>query len=95
MPDPVDRDSRGVLHPGAGLERFRLDRYAPAPAVARFIDRYWIVSWDLPPAVTHTQQVRWAELAAELGYADQAHLTRDFTAAVGMPPAAYARAATR
>lgn len=32
-----------------------------------------------------------ATLAAELGYADQAHLTRDFTTAVGMPPAAYAR----
>lgn len=33
----------------------------------------------------------WARLAAELGYADQAHLVRDFTAAVGMPPARYAR----
>ncbi|MEU6739990.1 helix-turn-helix domain-containing protein [Streptosporangium sandarakinum] len=32
-----------------------------------------------------------ATLAAELGYTDQAHLTRDFTAAVGMSPAAYAR----
>ncbi|WP_182881856.1 helix-turn-helix domain-containing protein [Microbispora sp. H10949] len=32
-----------------------------------------------------------ATLAAELGYTDQAHLTRDFTAAVGIPPAAYAR----
>ncbi|MFG1947876.1 DUF6597 domain-containing transcriptional factor [Nonomuraea sp. NPDC048826] len=32
-----------------------------------------------------------ATLAAELGYTDQAHLTRDFTAVVGMPPAAYAR----
>jgi AraC-like DNA-binding protein len=32
-----------------------------------------------------------ATLAAELGYTDQAHLTRDFTAAVGTPPAAYAR----
>jgi AraC-like DNA-binding protein len=31
-----------------------------------------------------------ATLATELGYTDQAHLTRDFTAAVGMPPAAYA-----
>ncbi|MFJ8628256.1 DUF6597 domain-containing transcriptional factor [Kitasatospora sp. NPDC093550] len=31
-----------------------------------------------------------AALAAELGYADQAHLTRDFTAAVGVSPARYA-----
>jgi len=29
------------------------------------------------------------ELAAELGYADQAHLTRDFTALIGDPPARY------
>ncbi|MFD0530518.1 DUF6597 domain-containing transcriptional factor [Kitasatospora arboriphila] len=34
--------------------------------------------------------VDWAALAADLGYADQAHLTRDFTAAVGTPPARYA-----
>ncbi|MFC5887738.1 helix-turn-helix domain-containing protein [Kitasatospora sp. CM 4170] len=34
--------------------------------------------------------VDWAALAADLGYADQAHFTRDFTAAVGMPPARYA-----
>ncbi|MEV4621523.1 helix-turn-helix domain-containing protein [Asanoa sp. NPDC049573] len=33
-----------------------------------------------------------AALAAALGYADQAHLTRDFTAVVGEPPARYARA---
>jgi AraC-like DNA-binding protein len=32
----------------------------------------------------------WAGLAAELGYADQAHLVRDFTATVGVPPTAYA-----
>ena len=34
--------------------------------------------------------VDWAELAAGLGYADQAHLTRDFTATIGTPPAQYA-----
>jgi AraC-like DNA-binding protein len=34
--------------------------------------------------------VDWAALAADLGYSDQAHLTRDFTAAIGEPPARYA-----
>jgi AraC-like DNA-binding protein len=36
--------------------------------------------------------VDWAVLAADLGYADQAHLTRDFTATLGVPPARYAAA---
>jgi AraC-like DNA-binding protein len=34
----------------------------------------------------------WAALAAELGYADQAHLVRDFSRVVGEPPGRYARA---
>jgi AraC-like DNA-binding protein len=36
--------------------------------------------------------VDWAALAADLGYADQAHLTRDFTATLGVPPTRYAAA---
>jgi AraC-like DNA-binding protein len=35
--------------------------------------------------------VHWGQLAAELGYADQAHLTRDFTAMFGESPGHYAR----
>lgn len=31
-------------------------------------------------------------LAAELGYSDQAHLTRDFASMVGVPPSQYAQA---
>lgn len=37
------------------------------------------------------REIDWAGLAAELGYSDQAHLVRDFTATVGVPPTAYAR----
>jgi AraC-like DNA-binding protein len=36
------------------------------------------------------EPVDWAALASDLGYADQAHLTRDFTATIGVPPARYA-----
>ncbi|MEM7337144.1 MAG: helix-turn-helix transcriptional regulator [Actinomycetota bacterium] len=36
----------------------------------------------------------WADVAAELGYADQAHLTRDFRRHVGTSPAAYLGQAT-
>lgn len=38
--------------------------------------------------------VDWADLAVELGYSDQAHLIREFTAVVGEPPARYARTAS-
>ena len=37
-----------------------------------------------------TASVNWAALAADLGYADQAHLTRDFTATIGVAPTRYA-----
>ena len=38
------------------------------------------------------EPVDWATLASDLGYADQAHLTRDFTVTIGVPPARYAAA---
>jgi AraC-like DNA-binding protein len=47
---------------------------------------------DAAEAVRDGQRVSWSELAAALGYADQAHLVRDFRAAIGQTPAAYARA---
>jgi AraC-like DNA-binding protein len=38
------------------------------------------------------EAVDWATVAAELGYSDQAHLTRDFTASFGLPPGRYVQA---
>ena len=51
--------------------------------------RYRIL--DAAEAVRSGERVAWAELAVDLGYADQAHLVRDFKGAVGQTPAAYAR----
>ena len=44
-------------------------------------------------AATSGEDVDWARLAGELGYCDQAHLVRDFTATIGTPPARYAAGA--
>ena len=37
----------------------------------------------------------WSAVATELGFADQAHLTRAFAATVGRPPGAFAREGAR
>ncbi len=37
------------------------------------------------------EDVCWADLALALGYADQSHLTREFTETAGFTPGEYAR----
>jgi AraC-like DNA-binding protein len=50
---------------------------------------------DVAGTVRNGSPVVWAAVAAELGYSDQAHLIREFRAAVGTTPAAYAAAQRR
>ncbi|MFI6339405.1 DUF6597 domain-containing transcriptional factor [Streptomyces sp. NPDC050535] len=56
----------------------------------------WIIlRYRIHEALEHAEAAGppdWATLAAELGYADQAHLVRDFAATVGVSPTGYARA---
>lgn len=56
-PDPVERDSRGILDPWLLRQRVHLARYPAGPALEGLVDRFWAVRWDLPPGVTHQQQV--------------------------------------
>jgi len=47
---------------------------------------------EVAETVREGGQVSWAQVAADLGYADQAHLITDFRGATGQTPAAYAAA---
>lgn len=82
------------------------DRFAiPPRTLQRLFARYVGVSpkWVLrryrlheAAAVLAQEQDRpWADVAAELGYFDQSHFIRDFTAAIGLTPVAYAQACRR
>jgi AraC-like DNA-binding protein len=56
-PPPVSQDSRGIIDPARLRERLTLNRYPPGPALEGLIDRFWVVSWQLPEGLVHTQQV--------------------------------------
>ena len=56
-PDPVERDSRGILDPWLLRQRVQLSRYPAGPVLEGLVDRFWAVRWDLPPGTAHQQQV--------------------------------------
>lgn len=61
---------KGILHPGRSAAQFQLTRYAPAPEVASFIERYWLIRWDLrgqPPYQTSTLPQPYVNLVLEAG----------------------------
>jgi AraC-like DNA-binding protein len=70
------------------LQRMFLQHAGVSPAWV--IRRYRLL--EAAEAVRDGATVSWAQVAADLGYSDQAHLTRDFRVAFGRTPAAYAQA---
>ncbi|WP_344449096.1 helix-turn-helix domain-containing protein [Actinocorallia aurantiaca] len=89
-----------------GPSLFRVDEAASAAglsvrALQRLFAEYvgatpkWVLRrarlHELASRAEHGDHVDWPALALELGYSDQSHLIRDFTAAVGEPPTRYAR----
>jgi AraC-like DNA-binding protein len=68
------------------MQRMFLHNAGVSPAWV--IRRYRLL--EAAELVREGSRVSWAEVAADLGYADQAHLIRDFRAAIGQTPAAYA-----
>lgn len=56
MPQSRIEHSKGILNPRTGERRFRLTRHAPIDELSFFIQRYWIVRWDLRGQESHTQE---------------------------------------
>ena len=46
----------GILNPAEARTRFTLTRHRPAPDLAFFVERFWIVSWDLRGREPHLQE---------------------------------------
>lgn len=44
-----------VVYPAAGQQAFDIERIAPTPALAEFVDYHWLVRWHVPGP--HRQQV--------------------------------------
>ncbi|XRQ16101.1 helix-turn-helix domain-containing protein [Actinomadura welshii] len=49
--------TRGILHARTGMERFRVERTAPPPALAPFVDFFWVLRWDLRGRTPHRQRL--------------------------------------
>jgi AraC-like DNA-binding protein len=47
---------RGVLNLKAGEKKFHLSRHLPAQDLSFFVERYWIVSWDLRGQEPYVQE---------------------------------------
>jgi AraC-like DNA-binding protein len=106
-PDPVAADAETIVNwISAARQTFRVADVArehgtTVRSLQRLFAEYVGASpkWVLRRARLHEAAARadagpvdWAELAAELGYSDQSHFTRDFAAATGTTPARYAPA---
>jgi AraC-like DNA-binding protein len=79
-------------------ERFGLTARTLQRLFARYVgvSPKWVLRryrlHEAAAALARAQDRPWAEVAADLGYFDQSHFIRDFTAAIGLTPGAYAQA---
>ncbi|GGR66577.1 AraC family transcriptional regulator [Micromonospora fulviviridis] len=105
-PDPLAAEATGLVEEiRADRSVLRVDDFARRHGVSTrrlqrlFLDHVgvgpkWVIRrYRLQEAIEQAAAgpLDWSRVAADLGYADQAHLVREFTAVAGVSPAAYAR----
>ena len=90
-------ENRDIISVDQVVERWRLGKRTLQQLFSSYVGvgPKWVINrYRLHEAVERLQEgshISFTELAAELGYFDQAHLIRDFRKLVGCPPAAYTR----
>jgi AraC-like DNA-binding protein len=85
--EPIARTAAAVATSERNLTRLFHQWIGIAPkAIARMVRFQYVLD-----RLASGEAPRWAALAAELGYADQAHLIRDFVAFSGHSPTAWQR----
>ncbi|MBN9360582.1 MULTISPECIES: AraC family transcriptional regulator [unclassified Devosia] len=50
-------DFAGILDPAGSARSYGLNRYRPSPALAPFVEHYWVVSWELPEGASYLAEV--------------------------------------
>lgn len=50
---PVTSTGRGVLRPDQLARLVSLERFTCAPSVHRYVENYWLLTWDLPRGTNH------------------------------------------
>jgi AraC-like DNA-binding protein len=90
-------DDRTITRVEQIVDEFRIGKRT----LQRVFDDYvgvspkWIIQrfrlHEAAERIASSANVRWSEIALELGYADQAHFIRDFKKLIGKSPAGYSR----
>jgi len=56
-PPPLDQDARGIVDPAQLQQMAQLTRYPVGQVLDGLVDRFWAVTWALPPGHEHVQAV--------------------------------------
>lgn len=56
-PDTSAGAAKGLVDPRGAAQRLRLATYPPSPALAPFVEYFWVVQWDLPGRTPEVQRV--------------------------------------
>lgn len=57
MMPSIPAQSKGILNPKTAHEKFQLSRHFPSPDLTYFIERYWIIHWDLRGQAPYVQEI--------------------------------------